>query len=306
MVYDAKRVIKKYGISASKSLGQNYIIHSDITDSILQSSGNVGDALNDTCVLEVGPGIGTLTRSILEMSNVPKVIAIEKDRQFTEVLGDMQRDYGGRLDVIYGDVMEMDYVGMIKDAVGTYNKTVGDDSRIRNFCVIANLPYNIGTQLIYKLLELIYRLQEGGDGGDLPLISVTAMLQKEVAERIVASPKTKSYGTLSIISQWLCDAQIILDVPRDAFWPMPKVESAVVHMTARPFPGKSCDIERLQSLCKLCFSKRRKIISNSLRNVIEDNAGVASLVQDMGYSGQRPEELSVMDFVSIAKMMNKA
>lgn len=264
-----REVIARHGLSASKSLGQNFILDRQLLARIAAISG----PLEGQCVYEVGPGPGGLTRALLDAG--ASVIAVERDRRCIPALTELQDEFDGRLKVVEADALNIDEL-----------KLTGAGAR-----VVANLPYNVGTALLLKWL--------GSDW--LPWWrSLTLMFQKEVADRIVAKPGSAAYGRLSIASQWRSDPRIALTVNRSAFVPPPKVTSAVVHIVPTEAPaGVSASI--MARLTEAAFGQRRKMLRSSLNQF----PGAVEAAQDLGIDLQRrAETLSVDEYVRLARALS--
>src|SRR3954463_3523467 len=223
-----REVIARHGLSASKSLGQNFILDRQLLARVAAVPGD----LEGERVYEVGPGPGGLTRALLEAG--ASVVAVERDRRCIPALAELQSEFAGRLEVIEGDALKIDELS-----------AVGSGAHI-----VANLPYNVGTALLLKWL-----------GGAWPpwWASLTLMFQKEVAERIVAKPGSDAYGRLSVLAQWRSEARIAMKLSRSAFVPPPKVESAVVHITPCDSP-EGVDPARIEKLTEAAFGQRRKML----------------------------------------------
>jgi len=269
-------VIQRHGLDAKKSLGQNFLFDLNLTQKIARSAGS----LEGVTVFEVGPGPGGLTRSILALG-AKKVIAVERDARALPVLAEVSDFYPGRLEVIEGDALKTDFAALAAE------KADGGPVRI-----IANLPYNVGTQLLINWL-----LPE--DGKWPPFWeSLTLMFQKEVGLRIVADEEDDHYGRLGVICGWRTDAHMVFDVPPQAFSPPPKVTSTVVHLTpkANPLP---CDVNKLERITHAAFGQRRKMLRQSLKPV-----GGETLLNKVGIDPQRrAETLSVEEFVALANAL---
>ena len=232
-----REVIQHYGLSARKSLGQNFLLDLNLTAKIARAAGN----LENADVLEVGSGPGGLTRGLLA-SGARKVVAVEKDERCLPALADIAAAYPGRLEVLGGDALEIDVTKHLTPPIK----------------VVANLPYNVGTALLTRWL----------DPPHWPPFwdSLTLMFQREVAERIVAQPGSKTYGRLSILAEWRSAAEIVMDLPPQAFTPPPKVRSAVVHLKARAEPRYPADAEKLREVVARAFQQRRKMMRASLKS----------------------------------------
>jgi 16S rRNA (adenine1518-N6/adenine1519-N6)-dimethyltransferase len=269
-------VIQRHGLDAKKSLGQNFLFDLNLTQKIARSAGS----LEGVTVFEVGPGPGGLTRSILALG-ARKVIAVERDARALPVLAEVADYYPGRLEVIEGDALKTDFRALAAE------KAEGGPVKI-----IANLPYNIGTQLLLNWL-----LPE--DGIWPPFWeSLTLMFQKEVGLRIVADEDDDHYGRLGVLTGWRTDAHMMFDVPPQAFSPPPKVTSTVVHLTPRANP-LACDVAKLERVTHAAFGQRRKMLRQSLKPV-----GGEALLIKVGIDPQRrAETLSVEEFVSLANAL---
>lgn len=257
---------------AKKSLGQNFLLDQNITDRIARHAHVEG-----ACVLEIGPGPGGLTRSLLRHGAL-RVIAIEKDRRCINLLQSLVEASSHRLTVVEADAMHLDLLQVIQE----YELEAP-------FHIVANLPYNIGTQLLihfYKQLDVIR--------------SLTLMFQKEVADRIVAVPKTKDYGRLSILSQFLCDSKILFHLPPSAFTPPPKVTSSVVHFIPRTLSTDERNlVPCLEKVTQTTFGQRRKMLRSTLKTIFTE-----AMMNTCGLDlNKRPEDLSVQDFVMLARML---
>lgn len=261
-------VIERHGLQAKKSLGQNFLLDLNLTGKIARAAGD----LSQTTVVEVGPGPGGLTRALL-MHGAKKVVAIERDERCLEALADVSAHYPGRLEVISGDALTTDFSALAP---------AGEPLRI-----VANLPYNIGTELLVRWLTVaqwppFYQ-------------SMTLMFQREVAERIVARPGTDHYGRLGVLAGWRTDAKIAFDVPPQAFTPPPKVTSSVVHLVPRETPLPA-DVKKLGRVTEAAFGQRRKMLRQSLKSL-----GGERLLEIVGIDGtRRAETLSVEEFVRLA------
>ena len=262
-------VIARYGLSASKALGQNFILDRNLLARIAAIPGK----LEGETVYEVGPGPGGLTRALLDAG--AKVVAVERDRRCIAALAELEAGFGTRLTVVEADALRVDERAL-----------AGDGAH-----VVANLPYNIGTALLLKWL-----------GGDWPpwWRSLTLMFQKEVAERIVAPPGSSAYGRLSVAAQWRSTPRIAMNVNRSAFVPPPKVTSAVVHIVPRAAPS-GVDAGVMERLTQAAFGQRRKMLRSSLKPVL----GALEALEALGIDSQRrAETLTVDDFVQLARAVN--
>ena len=268
-----REVIRAFGLSARKSLGQNFLLDLNLTGRIARAAG----PLAGVAVVEVGPGPGGLTRALLA-EGAREVIAIERDDRCLAALDEIAGAYPARLKVVAADALEVDYAAL----------QVPRPAR-----VVANLPYSIGTPLLIGWLKTT----------PWPpwFDRLVLMFQREVADRIVARPRTKDYGRLSVLSQWRTDARILFTLPPAAFTPKPKVSSAVVELVPRPAPEPACDVSDLEKVTAAAFGQRRKMLRASLRQITKDPE---SLLQGLGLDPKaRAEELEVADFCRIANAM---
>jgi 16S rRNA (adenine1518-N6/adenine1519-N6)-dimethyltransferase len=262
-------VIRRHGLSAQKSLGQNFLLDLNLTARIARASG----PLEGVTVVEVGPGPGGLTRALLALG-AGKVIAIERDPRCLGALTEIAEHYPGRLQVIEGDALKVDVRPLVGDAPAR---------------VVANLPYNVATLLLVGWLS--------ADPWPPWFGSLTLMFQKEVAERIVAAPGSKVYGRLAVLAGWRSTARIAFDVAPTAFVPPPKVTSSVVHLVPRAEP-LPCALAMLERVTEAAFGQRRKMLRQSLKSLgvdpmpLLDAAGVAETA--------RAEEIDVAGFVRLA------
>ena len=269
-------VVQRHGLDAKKSLGQNFLFDLNLTQKIARAAG----PLEDVTVFEVGPGPGGLTRAILSLG-AKKVIAIERDARALPVLADIADHYPGRLEVIEGDALQIDFAALAAE------KASGGPVKI-----IANQPYNIGTQLLLNWL-----LPE--DKTWPPFWqSLTLMFQREVGLRIVADQEDDHYGRLGVLAGWRTDPRMMFDVPPQAFSPPPKVTSTVVHLIPRANP-LPCDVSKLERITHAAFGQRRKMLRQSLKPV-----GGEALLAKAGIDPQRrAETLSVEEFVRLANLL---
>jgi 16S rRNA (adenine1518-N6/adenine1519-N6)-dimethyltransferase len=265
-------VIQRHGLDARKALGQNFLLDLNLTQKIARSAG----PLEDVTVIEVGPGPGGLTRAILSLG-AKKVIAIERDSRCLPALAEIGEHYPGRLEVIEGDALKANFTKLAPDGPVK---------------IIANLPYNVGTQLLINWL-----IPE--DGRWPPFWeSLTLMFQKEVGLRIVASEEDDHYGRLGVLAGWRTEARMVFDVPPQAFTPPPKVTSSVVHLIPRPSP-LPCDVAKLERVTQAAFGQRRKMLRQSLKPL-----GGEALLNKAGIDpARRAETLSVEEFVGLANLL---
>lgn len=265
-----REVIAHHGLSARKSLGQNFLLDLNLTAKIARNAGD----LTGADVLEIGPGPGGLTRGLLA-SGARRVVAIEKDSRCLPALAQIAEAYPDRLHVIEGDALEIDPLAHLTPPIK----------------IVANLPYNVGTALLTHWLE-----------GEWPPFweSLTLMFQREVAERITAAPGTKTYGRLAILCHWRSNARIVMDLPPEAFTPPPKIRSAVVHLTALSEPRFEADPKVLHDVVARAFGQRRKMLRSSLKGIpgIEEkliSAGIAPTA--------RAETVALEQFCALARLL---
>ena len=265
-------VIRRHGLSAKKSLGQNFLFDLNLTARIARAA----EPLENVTVVEIGPGPGGLTRSLLALG-ARRVVAVERDERAMAALAEIAARYPGRLDVVSGDALSVD----LGEALGP--------ERAR---IVANLPYNIATALLVDWLTL----EPWPPWYD----SMVLMFQREVAERIVARPGGKSYGRLAVLAGWRTEAKVLFDVAPSAFVPAPKVTSSVVRLVPRPVP-LPCDSALLQRVTEAAFGQRRKMLRQSLKSLpvdpmpLLDAAGIEPTA--------RAEEISVEGFVNLARAL---
>jgi 16S rRNA (adenine1518-N6/adenine1519-N6)-dimethyltransferase len=268
-----REVIAAHGLSAKKSLGQNFLMDLNLTARIARAAGD----LEGCTVIEVGPGPGGLTRALLA-EGAGRVVAIERDARALPALAEIAAAYPGRLTAIDGDAMTTDYAALA-------------EGRTK---IVANLPYNIGTELLVRWLTVepwppFYE-------------SLTLMFQREVADRIVAAPGTEAYGRLAVLAGWRTDARIALNVGRSAFTPPPKVNSAVVHLTPKPV-DPSLPARLLERVTRAAFGQRRKMVRQSLKSL---GVPVEPLLEAAGLKGdERAETLPVEAFLAMAKVLRE-
>ena len=267
-----REVIATHGLSARKALGQNFLLDLNLTAKIARSAGDLSDA----DVLEVGPGPGGLTRGLLA-EGARRVVAIEKDARCLPALAEIADAYPGRLEVLNADALEVDWAAHLTPPIK----------------VVANLPYNVGTELLVRWLT---------PPAWPPLWdSLTLMFQREVAERIVAQPGGKAYGRLAVLAQWRSEARIVMSLPPEAFTPPPKVRSAVVHLTALPAPRFEADPKVLERVVAAGFNQRRKMLRAALKGVapdIEDRILAAGLKPT-----DRAEQVPIEGFCALARQV---
>ena len=267
-----KDVISKHQLRAKKSLGQNFLLDLNLTSKIARYAGN----LDQFDILEIGPGPGGLTRSLLN-EGARKVVAIEKDSRCIEALEEIQAAFPGRLKLLQGDALSTNASEHLADPVR----------------IIANLPYNIGTELLVRWLT----------SKTWPSFwqSMTLMFQKEVANRIVASPGSKAYGRLSVMSQWRCDTKIAFHVPASAFTPPPKVESTLVHFESLKQPKFPAEVEVLEFVVSKAFNQRRKMLRGALKGYFQNvEEGLLSIGV---LPTKRAEDITVQEYCAMSQIL---
>jgi 16S rRNA (adenine1518-N6/adenine1519-N6)-dimethyltransferase len=264
-------VIARHGLMAKKALGQNFLLDLNLTGRIARASG----PLEGAAVVEVGPGPGGLTRALLA-NGASRVIAIERDARCLPALAEIAAAYPGRLEVIEGDALKVDFAAL----------TGGAPARI-----VANLPYNVGTNLLTGWLT--------GEAWPPWYQSLTLMFQKEVAQRIVAPSGSEAYGRLGVLAGWRTSAKMVFDVAPSAFVPPPKITSTVVHLVPRPEP-LPCSVRWLERVTLAAFGQRRKMIRQSLKGLGRDPM---PLIEAAGLDPtERAENLTIEDFCRLARL----
>jgi 16S rRNA (adenine1518-N6/adenine1519-N6)-dimethyltransferase len=267
-----KDVISKHKLSAKKSLGQNFLLDLNLTSKIARYAGN----LEQSDVLEIGPGPGGLTRSLLN-EGARKVVAIEKDTRCIAALEEVQTQFTGKLKIVEGDALSTEVRQYLTHPVQ----------------IIANLPYNIGTELLVRWLN----------STTWPSFwqSMTLMFQKEVANRIVASPGSKAYGRLSVMAQWRCNTKIAFNIPATAFTPPPKVESSIVHFEALKEPRFPAEVNKLEFVVSKAFNQRRKMLRGALKGHfknVEEGLIAIGVVPT-----KRAENVTIQEFCLMAQIL---
>ena len=267
-----REVIARHDLGARKALGQNFLLDLNLTARIARQAGD----LSACDVLEIGPGPGGLTRALLA-EGARHVLAIEKDRRCIPALEEIAAHYPGRLTVLEGDALKIDPMAHLRPPVR----------------VLANLPYNVGTELLLRWLS----------PPRWPPFwqSLTLMFQREVAERITAAPGSKAWGRLGVLAQWRSEARIVMRLPPEAFAPPPKVHSAVVHLRALERPRCAADAETLSHLVARAFNQRRKMLRSALRGLapdIEARIAAAGLSPTM-----RAEQVPLEGFCALARAL---
>ncbi len=264
-----REVIARHGLAAKRSLGQNFLLDLNLTGRIARAAGD----LSQTDVLEIGPGPGGLTRALL-MHGARRVVAVERDARCLPALAEIAARWPGRLEVVAGDALTLDAAPLLG----------------RPAAVVANLPYNIGTELLVRWLR-----------ADFPpwWTQLTLMFQREVAERIVAAPGSGAYGRLGVLAGWRTQAHILFDIPASAFTPPPKVTSSVVSLTPRAAPLAPAPLTALEAVTAAAFGQRRKMLRQALRTL---GVAPAPLLAAAGVEPTaRAETLTIEAFCALAR-----
>lgn len=272
-----KKIIDKYNFKFSKSLGQNFLIDYNIIEKIVSGA----DIQKEDLVIEIGPGIGTLTAAAAEQAG--KVIAVEIDKNLIPILKETLKDYDN-IEIIHQDILKTNLTEIL-------NKEPG----YKNVKVIGNLPYYITTPIIMKILE-----------DRVPITSITIMLQKEVADRIKANPSTKDYGSLSVAVQFYCTVEPVAQVPKEVFVPRPAVDSSVIRLDVRSEkPVELIDETLFFQVIKSGFGQRRKTLLNSLTGLnSKSKEEVKKILEEAGIDPQRrAETLTIQEFARIANII---
>lgn len=279
---ETQRILKKYKLTFKKSLGQNFLIDTNILENIIEHAG-IDQA---TGVIEIGPGIGALTEQLA--LNADKVVAYEIDQRLLPVLADTLGGYTN-IDIIHQDILKADIKSMIEE------KFAADQS----IQLVANLPYYITTPILMNLLQ-----------GNLPLDRITVMIQKEVAERMAAKPSTKAYGSLSLAIQYYTYAEVVMTVPKGVFMPQPNVDSSILNLTLRKEPPVQVDDEEFFfKIIRASFAQRRKTLRNNLSHFFKekyDKETVSNILEEAEIDGiRRGESLSMEEFAQLANVFYK-
>ena len=262
-----REVIARHKLSARRSLGQHFLLDLNLCARIARAAGDLGRAT----VIEVGPGPGGLTRALLE-AGAARVVAVERDGRCVAALEELAAAYGPRLEVVEGDALETDLAALAPAPRR----------------IVANLPYNVATPLLIGWLKQI-----------TDFAGLTLMFQKEVADRLTARPRTKDFGRLSVMAQWLCAVRREFNVANTAFTPPPKVASTVVSLTPRPTPLAPADWTALETVTASAFGQRRKMLRKSLQRLDLD-------LESLGIDPTaRAEDLEVEQFCALARAYGK-
>ena len=275
-------VLQKYNFSFQKKFGQNFLIDTHVLDKIIQSA----NITEDDMVLEIGPGIGTMTQYLAQAAG--KVIAVEIDKNLIPILEDTLSDYDN-VTVINEDILKVDIAKLAEEKNGG-----------RPIKVVANLPYYITTPIIMGLFE-----------SHVPVESITVMVQKEVADRMQVGPGTKDYGALSLAVQYYAKPYIVANVPPNCFMPRPKVGSAVIRLTRHAETPVQVDDEKLLfQIIRASFNQRRKTLANGLKNyegLSFEKETIEAAIAECGFSPSvRGEALSLEEFAKLANVLGRA
>lgn len=278
LAYKTKQIIKKYEFNFKKNFGQNFLVDERVLDKIVSAA----DINENDLVIEVGPGIGTLTQAMAKKAG--KVVSVEIDKTLVPILGELLADYDN-IEIINEDILKVDINELIEHHNGM------------NVKMAANLPYNITTPIIMNILEK-----------HIPMESLTVMIQKEVAYRMNAKPSTKDYGSLSLVTQYYCEPYLVANVPQNCFMPRPNVDSAVIKLTILKEPRVNVKNEQFMfDFIKAAFSQRRKtlvncIFSNGMLKLNKEELG--KVLNELGYDERvRGESLTLEDYAKISDKM---
>jgi 16S rRNA (adenine1518-N6/adenine1519-N6)-dimethyltransferase len=268
-------VIRASGLTAKKSLGQNFLLDLNLTRRIARAAG----PLDGATIVEVGPGPGGLTRALL-LEGAAKVVAIERDERCLPALREIAAAYPERLEIVAADARDVDYARL---------------PLIPPTRLVANLPYSVGTPLLIAWLKT--------EPWPPWFDRLVLMFQREVADRIIGKPRTKDYGRLAVLSQWRTHPRILFTLPPAAFTPKPKVESAVVEFVPKHAPEPPCDVSQLEKVTAATFGQRRKMLRASLRQIAPNPE---TLLEGLGIDPKvRAEELPIGDFCRIANALSE-
>lgn len=267
-----KKLLELEGIKPNKKLGQNFIFDKNILNKIV----SLLDPNSSDLVIEIGPGLGGLTEAMLN-SGFKKILLIEKDKKLSNILIDIKSRFPKNLDVQFEDALNFDFTSL----------------NFKKISVISNLPYNVATKILTKLLFEQYNSRKFNN--------LILMFQREVAERIVAKHSTKNYGRLSIISQYLYECSISFNLNPSVFYPKPKVDSSIVSFNSKKIPSNP-KISTLEEITRMSFNQRRKMIKSNLKNIIDEK----TLKEVYGINpNSRPENISAQDYVRISQLYEK-
>jgi 16S rRNA (adenine1518-N6/adenine1519-N6)-dimethyltransferase len=276
LAYKTKKIIEKYGFSFKKNFGQNFLVDERVLDKIVAAA----DITDEDVVLEVGPGIGTLTQALAK--HAYKVISVEIDKTLVPILGELLESYDN-VEIINEDILKVDIAA------------IAEQYKDKHLKVVANLPYYITTPIIMNILER-----------HVPVESITVMIQKEVAYRMKAAPSTKDYGSLTLAVQYYCEPYLVANVPQNCFMPRPNVDSAVIRLSVLDKPAVEVSDESFFfELIKAAFSQRRKTLVNCITGaklITLDKEELGAALNRCGFDERvRGESLTLKDYSVICK-----
>ena len=280
LAYKTKQIIKKYDFAFKKNFGQNFLVDERVLNKIIDAA----DISSEDDVLEIGPGIGTLTQALAKKAG--KVIAVEIDKTLIPILNELLVDYDN-IELINEDILKVDINGLVERNNG------------RPLKIVANLPYYITTPIIMEMLER-----------HLPIESFTVMVQKEVGYRMKAEPSTKEYGSLSLMVRYFCNPYLVANVPQNCFMPRPNVDSAVIKLEVFDKPPVKAENEQLMfEVIKTAFSQRRKTLLNCIFNSTNfdfSKEEIAEILVQAGFDDKvRGETLSLEDYARLSDVINE-
>ena len=268
-ISELKRNLKEFNITPTKKFGQNFLVNQNIIHQIVRSIGNTCDKE----ILEIGPGIGVLTNQLLK-TNIKSLTVVEIDKKMQPILDKIKAPSNMDFNIIYDDALQINE----RNFVGNF------------YSIVANLPYNISTVLLVKWFKNLHFID-----------SIIVMVQKEVANRLIAKVGTHDYGRLSVLAQFSCDCELLFDVGPENFFPIPKVTSAVVKLTPKELLPTLEEINKIERVCKVTFNYRRKQIRKTLKQIIANPEYELKKLK-IDYS-KRPEQLSIDEFLKISNIL---
>lgn len=268
-ISELKRNLKEFNITPTKKFGQNFLVNQNIVNQIVRSIGNTCDKE----ILEIGPGIGVLTNQLLK-TNIKSLTVVEIDKKMQPILDKIKAPSNMDFNIIYDDALQINE----RNFVGNF------------YSIVANLPYNISTVLLVKWFKNLHFID-----------SIIVMVQKEVANRLIAKVGTHDYGRLGVLAQFTCDCELLFDVGPENFFPIPKVTSAVVKLTPKKLLPTLEEINKIERVCKVTFNYRRKQIRKTLKQIIANPEYELKKLK-IDYS-KRPEQLSIDEFLKISNIL---